>query len=1507
MNGDSGVTVNGDSIVIEDDDAAPTVSIADAAAVTEGKKAAFTITLSAASGRDVTVRWTTGDDGAEGANQATGGVDYTAVTTAQTATITAGQASVTVEVQTTDDAVDEDDETFAVTLASPGNATLGTKTTAVGTITDDDTRGVTVTGGPLTVRETDDGGTEDTAENVGTYTVVLDSRPTAAVTVTLTLTPASGVVSVDKKTLTFAPADWSTAQTVTVTAVDDAIDNPGNKREAAIAHAVAGGDYDSVKADSVPVTVTDDDAAPAGITLTASPDTVKEGDGATSITVTASTGGTAYADAKTLTVKIGKAGDAAVSDTDYTAVTDQTITITAGATSGSVTFDLTPTNDTLDEDDESISVEGSVNGDSGVTVNGDSIVIEDDDAAPTVITVTATPGSVAEDGGKKTITITASTGATAYATAKTLTIEVGVSGDTAVEGTDYAAVADQTLVIAAGATSSSVQFDLTPTDDSLDEGDESISVTGSVNGEATITVTGDSIIITDDDAAPTGTAVTIHTYDTYIREDDFAYVRIRIEPPLPEAVTIPLLVTPITAEPGDVEALPDAPDKYGKSFTSPAWGRAYVNPPRVTVAPGQKWWSIHVYAHRDDDSDNETFKVALDIANLPDGVQPGEQTEVLVSVADAALEGVAKRWWTALTAEARRGWLDSILPVNDRVLLQPGLITYDSLGDYARARAIFAAGEILRSLDGNHSSEQDWWNSIDCEKRLMALGLHEIEGMAAKWCKDWPDAPGDPAMLTEDQSEQVVEVCKALLGAPLGSDGVFSVSNATAVLGTDKGDALTFTVSLDNPPDAKASVVYHTRDVSAEAGVDYTAVSGTLTFDAGETEKTVQVPVIIQKLAGPGVELEFVLSLPQGGVIRDGLGTGYIKQDSTNSQRSRSIRPTVSVESGGNVVEGFYTYFRFMATKLPDGGLAVKYTVSQEGDFGVVEESAQVTLTKDGDNVVLVRTIDDDVIEPDGHVTLRIDPGGAYTIDRSAGTAKALITDDDDPPLTDEAKLEKGILARISFYKRSNNAPQVTLWMRALAAVRGEAPPSGWPPMTASEAQSYVDGHFKGGRWGDAAIWPAIVAAIEAQNTQTPVVSISGGSGVTEGGNAVFTLTADPAPSVDISVRVNIVQSGDYADSTAQRTVTIGTGGTATLSIATTNDSFDEPNGSVTAAIAAALGSGYTVSRIHGSATVSVADDDDAPVELPAVSISGGEAVTEGGDAVFSLTASPKPAGSIYVKVSITQSGDYVDSTDQRIVSIDTSGTATLAIATTNDATDEANGSVTATLSTGNGYTVSTTQGSATVRVADDDPPPTPEVSISGGGTVTEGGDAIFTLKADPAPASGISVKVNVTQSGDYAVSTDRRTVTIGVSGTATIHIATANDGDNEADGSITAAIASGSGYAGSGSATVIVKDDDDPPPPTVKTIPPDSLLGRVMAKRAEIPMFTPGWFILTQVEGYLDGSNAELWLSDDDFAWALDTPEETGDAELKALLEEIRGYVYDDTLDDHILYGPSG
>ena len=92
------------------------------------------------------------------------------------------------------------------------------------------------------------------------YTVKLSSQPTAQVTVAITGT-AETDLSLDKRILTFTTSNWGTAQTVTVSAAQDA---DATDDTSTLTHTAAGGDYASLTA-YLPVEVDDDDLASVGM------------------------------------------------------------------------------------------------------------------------------------------------------------------------------------------------------------------------------------------------------------------------------------------------------------------------------------------------------------------------------------------------------------------------------------------------------------------------------------------------------------------------------------------------------------------------------------------------------------------------------------------------------------------------------------------------------------------------------------------------------------------------------------------------------------------------------------------------------------------------------------------------------------------------------------------------------------------------------------------------------------------------------------------------------------------------------------------------------------------------------------------------------------------------------------------------------------------------------------------------------------------------------------------
>ena len=92
----------------------------------------------------------------------------------------------------------------------------------------------------------------------------------------------------------------------------------------------------------------------------------------------------------------------------------------------------------------------------------------------------------------------------------------------------------------------------------------------------------------------------------------------------------------------------------------------------------------------------------------------------------------------------------------------------------------------------------------------------------------------------------------------------------------EEGAALAFRVTLDAPGPEPMSVDWATADGTAEAGADYESARGTLSFAAGETEKTIRVASIDDLEHEQTETLMLALSNPKGARIAVGEATGRI-------------------------------------------------------------------------------------------------------------------------------------------------------------------------------------------------------------------------------------------------------------------------------------------------------------------------------------------------------------------------------------------------------------------------------------------------------------------------------------------------------------------------------------------------------------------------------------------------------------------------------------------------------
>ena len=120
-----------------------------------------------------------------------------------------------------------------------------------------------------------------------------------------------------------------------------------------------------------------------------------------------------------------------------------------------------------------------------------------------------------------------------------------------------------------------------------------------------------------------------------------------------------------------------------------------------------------------------------------------------------------------------------------------------------------------------------------------------------------------------------------------------SVYEGSSVLST------TLLIILAPSSTETVTVDYETTDVTAEAGDDYTAISGTLTFDPGHSAKFINIPITDDAIYEPTERLRITLSNPTGATIADPLGQVTILDD--ESPPTASIANVTVGEGAGTM------------------------------------------------------------------------------------------------------------------------------------------------------------------------------------------------------------------------------------------------------------------------------------------------------------------------------------------------------------------------------------------------------------------------------------------------------------------------------------------------------------------------------------------------------------------------------------------------------------------------------
>ena len=209
-----------------------------------------------------------------------------------------------------------------------------------------------------------------------------------------------------------------------------------------------------------------------GITsLTATPASVRENDGRTEITLTVTLAEAPVVD-ETVSFEIvpPSTGTPAVRDIDYRAELPpgRAVTILAGETEGRATLIFTPDNNGVEDGDKSLGVKATASGGSKQV----DITIADDETSSESIELSVNPAEIREDAGATEVTITATLKGKVLAQDVSL-IFLEDPSSTATRDTDYTRPVAR-LTILAGQVQGSGTVRITPTDDGVEENDETI-------------------------------------------------------------------------------------------------------------------------------------------------------------------------------------------------------------------------------------------------------------------------------------------------------------------------------------------------------------------------------------------------------------------------------------------------------------------------------------------------------------------------------------------------------------------------------------------------------------------------------------------------------------------------------------------------------------------------------------------------------------------------------------------------------------------------------------------------------------------------------------------------------------------------------------------------------------------------------------------------------------------------------------------------------------------------
>ena len=528
----------------------------------------------------------------------------------------------------------------------------------------------------------------------------------------------------------------------------------------------------------------------------------------------------------------------------------------------------------------------------------------------------------------------------------------------------------------------------------------------------------------------------------------------------------------------------------------------------------------------------------------------------------------------------------------------------------------------------------------------------------------------------------------------------------------DEGDAVAFTVTLSEAVAGDVTVAWtasRETDDTAESDDfdDLSAATGTLTIDASEMAATFTVATAQDDDED---DETFTVTLsnpsPSGVQLANATATGMIRDDDGRPEVTITATPDTATE-------GTDAVFTLSRTGSTAAALTVTVEVSDPEDvLTTTSPPSSVTFEAgSADATLTLATDDDDTDGADGTVTVELQAGTGYEVGTPA-SATVTITDDDNaaPEITTTSPVKTPENTTAAATLEATDADTIE-WSKTGGADQGLfSIDSSSGELTFDAAPDYED--------------PADAASDDpvnnAENNEYVVfVTASDGTASTELRLVVQVTNADEGQSGTVTIDDTTPMVGDVLTASA---AAVADPDGLPDSFAPSWQWYRTPDGGNETEITGATATAYTVVAADLGAALTakaswtdkggfpntLASDPTAAVTAPEVTIkvADDDTVTEGTNAVFTLSRTGSATSALTVAVAVSQTEAVLTTSPlpSSVTFAAGSAAATLTLATDDDYTDGDDGTVTVTLQAGSGYEVGT-PASAEVAVTDNDVP----------------------------------------------------------------------------------------------------------------------------------------------------------------------------------------------------------